>query len=283
MAGREAWAEPLYPMEPRALRDLLGSLVGRGPKKRWRGIAGIVPHGRMRGVSGGVAASFYGQVEMPKAVLMVGPDHTGQKQGIWLGFQGEWETPLGTLPVDSTWAALIRQACASAEKEKGESLHRDLEQALEAQIPFLQYKKVSRFVPLLVGKVTFQEALSCGQAIAAAVRKSSQEVLLVASTHLTCYESPRMLERRDPAIRESLVTLDAKRLWQEARRRPASMCGLGAAVVVMEAARSLGAHRGTVFAYEVSRCEIGSHVTCTGCASILWHEDSDGRRFPADQ
>ena len=57
--------------------------------------------------SGAVAGLIYSSVEIPDTVVIIGPNHTGLGKRVALMTGGAWETPLGTVKVDSVFAEAL--------------------------------------------------------------------------------------------------------------------------------------------------------------------------------
>lgn len=117
----------------------------------------IVPHAGYI-YSGPIAASAYQRIaagrDRIKRVVLLGPAHRVPVRGLALPQSEAFQTPFGTVPIDTQAAALIGdlpQVVASAPAHAWEH-------SLEVQLPFLQ-KILGEFtlVPLVVGDATAQE------------------------------------------------------------------------------------------------------------------------------
>ena len=125
------------------------------------------------------------------------------------------------------------------------------EHSLEVQIPFLQYlRKSPAIVPLNVSaRADFPRLREAGEAIAAAVRESGKDVLLVASTDMSHYISADRAKLLDGLAIDRILALDARGLVETVFDNDISMCGVLPTAAVIVAAASLGATRAELVAY----------------------------------
>ncbi len=73
--------------------------------------------------------------EIPELCLVLCPNHTGVGRALAIVSEGAWETPLGNVPIDSAFAAALKQRCSALQEDS--SAHRS-EHAAEVELPFLQ-------------------------------------------------------------------------------------------------------------------------------------------------
>lgn len=155
-----AVAGRFYPSDPATLRKLIASLLenvpaASGPAPK----ALIVPHAGYL-YSGPIAASGYAQFgpgrDAIKRVILMGPAHYVELEGLAASSADYFATPLGLIPVD---ADAVRKLCSLPQVRVVDEAHA-VEHSLEVQLPFLQ-TVLSDFslVPLAVGETT-PEAIS---------------------------------------------------------------------------------------------------------------------------
>ncbi len=112
---------------------------------------------------------------------------------------------------------------------------------MEVQLPFLQHLASDfRFVPIALGPSDYDLLEVLGRAIAEAVRRQPEPVLVIASSDMNHYESDEITRRKDAQALEAVLALDPRGLFDVVRREGITMCGYGAAVSVLTAARLLG-------------------------------------------
>jgi hypothetical protein len=155
--------------------------------------------------------------------------------------RGEFETPLGRVPVDAeAAAALLREPVALDLPEPHVQEH-----ALEMQLPFLQRRWPRlRIVPVLMGRQGREESLALGEALARAAR--AHDALLVASSDLSHYHPADVAGRLDAVVVERVAQLDPLGLMERLEAFHGHACGGGAIVAVLAAARALGATQAQV-------------------------------------
>ncbi len=105
--------------------------------------------------------------------------------------------------------------------------------------------------------------------MAEAVRRLPEPVLMIASSDMNHYESDEITRRKDAQALEALLALDPRGLFDVVRREGISMCGYGAAVSVLTAARLLGAKRAKLERYETSRDVNGDRDEVVGYAGVI--------------
>jgi AmmeMemoRadiSam system protein B len=245
MVRQPVVAGSFYAGTPERLRLQLGGLV---PAERSSepAVGLIVPHAGYR-YSGRVAGAVYARAALPDTCVILGPNHTGLGAGAAVALHGEWETPLGRLPVDGELAAAIRDESPAIVDD---ALAHVREHSIEVQLPFLQYLgRPGRFVPLCLQA---QDAVVCrevGRAVAAAVERVGRPVLLIASTDMSHYVSRREAAEQDGHALRAMLALDPDGLFAVVRRRGITMCGYHAVTAMLVAARARGARRAEMVEY----------------------------------
>lgn len=250
MIRSPAVAGRFYPDDPAHLAEQLDTLLApRIPEPKLRAIACVVPHAGYI-YSGHVAGAVYRRMEIPGRVILIGPRHYPRGASLAILSAGSWQTPLGLVAVDSPLAAKIARGCPMLQED--ELAHRS-EHSIEVQLPFLQRLVPSvTFVPIVIGTVRYQELEALGDGIAAVASTESASVLLVASTDMNHYEADDITRVKDHKALDPILALDPQGLFDTVRKEDISMCGYGATVAVLAAARRLGARRAELIRYATS-------------------------------
>jgi len=266
MSRGPAVAGTFYPGDERTLRTDLEQLTGgRRPPEAPRGIALMVPHAGYI-YSGPVAAATYVSVGLARRIVVLGPNHTGRGEPIALMHRGVWHTPLGEAALDDDLAEGVLSRCDAARID--EVAHRR-EHSLEVQIPFLQHLLGEvRFLPICVGTMRLTRLLELGRAIAAAVRDIDQEVLLVLSSDMSHYLPAPVAREEDERALSPILALDPERLHRVVVENSNTMCGVAPVVAGLEAARSLGARKSRLVAYDHSGTRSGDYDSVVGYAGV---------------
>lgn len=264
MSRRPAVAGHFYPDNAATLRSELGTFVREvTPKEAAVGI--IAPHAGYV-YSGAVAGEVYGAVDVPRDVIILGPNHHGLGARAALYPEGEWLTPLGSVPVNGELGQLVANHAPCVEADIRAHA---LEHSLEVQVPFLQTVRPDvTIVPLCLGFGDFGTCRALGEGLARAVREWGKRVLIVASSDMTHYETAAAARAKDElALREALA-LNPEGLLSACRQHDITMCGVIPATVMLVAALELGASRARLVRYATSGDVTGDNLQVVAYAGV---------------
>jgi MEMO1 family protein len=266
MIRRPAVAGQFYPANPQSLRKLLMELTqGKRPPEEPRAIALMVPHAGYV-YSGRVAAETYTAARLASRVVILCPNHTGQGEAIATIDEGEWDTPLGRVPVDTR---LAREILAGCRKARVDWTAHAREHSLEVQLPFLQLLVQGvTLVPICVGTLDLHVLLELGQAVAAAIGSGQGDVLLIMSSDMSHYVPAAIASQQDHKAIERVLALDPEGLHRVVLEEDISMCGVAPAVAGLEAARRIGAGAARLVAYGHSGETTGDLRSVVGYAGV---------------
>jgi len=237
---KPAVAGAFYPSDPKILRDdIVGYLqsVAEIDKVPGTAVGLISPHAGYM-YSGRVAAAAYHQLSGDDYdyVLVISPSHHTYFQGVSLYPSGDYQTPLGIIPL----------AKSMVQELLGEynvfhyvpQAHRQ-EHALEVQLPFLQVV-LSEFslIPVIMGSQDWETVSMMVEALGTVLL--GKRVLLVASSDLSHYHSYDEAVSLDSNILEAVNNNDSRALWNVVAGGKAEACGVGPMVAVMMLAAKLG-------------------------------------------
>ena len=269
MIRRPAVAGRFYPAQPAVLTSDIERYTPPA-SKRIAALGCVSPHAGYM-YSGPVAGAVYAAVELTSPVVILCPNHFGHGEPLSLYLDGQWETPLGRVPVDSDLAVRIRDAFPRLVPDP---VAHGREHSLEVQLPFLQQLIPGfRFVPIAIGVSDYETLAGLGEAIAGVLAKIPERVLIIASSDMNHYESDSVTRRKDRAAIDAILALDARGLLEALRRNHNSMCGYGPTVAMITAARRLGANRAELIRYATSGDVTGDRDQVVGYAGIaVWKE-----------
>jgi len=217
--------------------------------------------------SGAIAGQLFGRVNIPGTVLIIGPNHRGAGEAAALYPDGEWLSPLGGTVINSRLNALLLQ--------HGPYLRSDIiahqnEHSLEVQLPFLQYLRPDVSISAIcIGHGDYAPLRDIGHGIAAAIREFGEDVLIVASSDMTHYESADSARRKDEMALERALALDGKGMLEVCRSQKITMCGVVPATVMIVAAIQLGASKAELVAYGTSGDVTGDNRQVVGYAAMM--------------
>lgn len=262
-----AVAGRFYPAEPKALRLEVESYLSTSATKT-PALGCIVPHAGYM-YSGHVAGVVFSTLSIPPRVVLLCPNHTGQGQPLSINSSGEWETPLGNVPVDHELATHLQRRFPLLTDES--EAHRS-EHAAEVELPFLQVLRPEvKFVPVAIGTGQFEILEALGSAIAETITLLGGNILLLASSDLNHYENDAITRIKDHKALERILALDPHGLYEVVRREKITMCGIGPAVIMLTAARQLGATSAELVKYATSGDISGDRSMVVGYAGIRVH------------
>ena len=221
------------PLGPRGAKASVPSLLG-----------GMVPHAGFV-YSGPCAAHFYSTIERDVGcVILLGVDHRGMGAQAALSPADSWETPLGKIEIDRELNELLRSEIAFLEKDERPHLQ---EHSIEVQLPFLQsVLEEFTFLPISLSFLSEGECRELGQAIARAYEahnSAGKKTVLIASSDLSHYLSPKETERLDRMALGHILALDPPGLLKTVEEEDISMCGVIPTAVFLFAAKELGARQ----------------------------------------
>jgi len=244
MQRQPAVAGQFYAGDSKRLRSDLAALIpdARGTKK----VTGIIaPHAGYI-YSGAIAGQVYASITIPPTILILGPNHHGTGAGAALYPDGEWLTPLGPVTINSRLNALLQQHVPLV---RPDTVAHEFEHSLEVQVPFVQYLRPDATISAIcLGHGGYDSVRQIGEGIAAAIRAYGEEVLIVASSDMTHYESAESARRKDELALERVLGFDPQGLLQICRSEQITMCGVVPSAVMLVAAGELGARQAELVA-----------------------------------
>ena len=265
MVRPSAFSGSFYPADPAALRRDVEALLG-GARAEASAVAALMaPHAGYV-YSGAVAGCTYGSALLPRRLVLLGPNHTGRGKPLAICDSGEWETPLGRVPVDAELARRLLGLCPLVEVDA--EAHRR-EHSIEVQLPFLQARVPDlRVVPLCIGSPRLDELCALGAALASLAAAFPEPVALVISSDMTHYQPREVAERQDRKALSALERVDSRGLHDVVTRERISMCGVYPAVAAMEACRGMGVRAGSVVGYATSGDVTGDYADVVAYAGM---------------
>lgn len=216
--------------------------------------------------SGIVAGAAFRQVkgQAYDGVVVVGFTHRLQFHGASVDTRDAYETPLGTVPVDTAAADFLRS-------QPGLSFHEEAhgtgEHSLEVMLPFLQVAlEKPRLVPVMMGGASFAEA----DQLAAALAKLSArgDYLFVFSTDLSHYHPNADAERIDEDTINAVLYETPQAVARLFADASIEACGRGPIVTSLLLAERLGFLRREQLRYGTSADTAGNAASVVGYGAI---------------
>jgi hypothetical protein len=217
--------------------------------------------------SGPVAGAVFRRLPGRAAYIILCPNHTGRGVPLAIMSKGEWETPLGAVPINSELAALLQRSCHLLMEDA--RAHED-EHAIEVQLPFLQRNVGAfTFVPIAIGVSRYAALEALGHGMAQALKTAAGPVLIVASSDMNHYEPDDITRVKDSKAIDQILALDAAGLYEVIHKEDISMCGYGPAVAMLTAVKDLGASRAELVRYATSADTSGDRSAVVGYAGVV--------------
>lgn len=266
---RTSVAGRFYPEVEAELRAMLEGMLEKVDADQAPAFGGIVPHAGLI-YSGECAAHVYKQLSIPPVVVILAPNHTGRasrrdQAAAW--DRGVLETPFGNLQVAEEF--LQHLECATPLVAHDPAAH-VFEHAVEVELPFLALlAPETKIAPLVLGWDDWDHCKELAEALTTSVSEWPQNVLLLASSDMTHFESAQTAARKDRGALEFIERFDGEGLLSYCHSENVSMCGRAPSAVVVEATKSLGATEAKVVDYRHSGMVSGDDSDVVAYAGVL--------------
>jgi len=261
-------AGQFYPGSKEALTRETGKLTHAAPEKKEDAIGVISPHAGYV-YSGPVAGLTLSSIKPKPIYVIMGPNHTGLGSPFSLSTSDSWATPLGNVSIDKALADKILKNCPDIAKDEFAHIQ---EHSIEVQLPILQALQENfTIVPIVIAQAGIEQYRRIGQAIAKSIKelKLEKEVTIIASSDMTHYESRDSAKEKDFMAIDAILKLDEEALVERIKEYDITMCGYAPAVIMMVAAKSLGAKKAKLIKYQTSGDTSGDYSSVVGYAGIV--------------
>jgi AmmeMemoRadiSam system protein B len=262
---RPAVAGQFYPGSAGAIRDMINDLVDEdAPKERVTGA--MAPHAGWM-YSGRGAGMLFSRIEIPETVVVMCPNHRGMGADAAIMAEGVWALPTGDVELEPALAKEIMDRCSLVTDD--ERAHA-AEHSLEVQLPLIRHFRPDfKLAPISLGRVSYSECEELGKAIASAVEAFGKEVLVVASSDMTHFESAQDAKKKDDLALERMTAMDPEGLYNTVMKNRISMCGVIPATVMLVYAMARGAKKAELVDYRNSGEVTGDYRDVVAYASVI--------------
>jgi AmmeMemoRadiSam system protein B len=225
----------------------------------------VAPHAGYR-FSGPVAGYAFRTVlgNQYDTVIVVSPYHHSHYHPVLTTKHHAYSTPLGNIPIDQKNLTRLDQKLTTNLKQRLFPIVQDQEHSVEIELPFLQRALSSPFLllPLMHASKDPAIALDLGRTLGEILQ--GQNSLLVASTDLSHFYPEKTANTLDKHMLDAIASFDPAIVIEAQRSGKGQACGMMAVLTVMEAARSLGAHRAHILHYATSGAASGDYNRVVG-------------------
>jgi hypothetical protein len=209
-------------------------------------------------------------------VVVISPTHVVPFRGASVYDGGAYETPLGTIPVDTALAGkIVDQSNKISLSSTGHALvGRGGEHSLEVELPFLQVVLGKfKLVPIVMGDQDWSTCEALGGALSKSLK--GKNALIVASTDLSHFHPYDEAVRLDGIVMDHVNSFDAEELYSDLAAGTCEACGGGPVVATMLAAKALGADESKVLKYANSGDVTGDRSGVVGyMAAVIYDSES---------
>ncbi len=268
-----------YPGQPEKLRETINDFLSNVEFQPIEGelVGLIAPHAGYV-YSGQVAAYAYRQLQRAEGaagpfelIVVISPLHRTMAGQFATARAAYYETPLGLVPVDAEAVNALDEAVG---------LNRigfDNEHSLEIQLPFLQVVLGEfKLLPVMMGSQDLDSCQKLAGALAGLLRDRS--ALMVTSTDLSHFYPYDRALRMDQSTLKHIASFDPQGMAQALQTHRAEACGGGPIVVILLAARALGANRAEVLKYANSGDVTGDRSSVVGYAAGAIYKERGSRQ-----
>lgn len=266
---KPAVAGQFYPSSPEDLKRQISSFIDKTDAiNKTEAIACMLPHAGYM-YSGAVAAKTVAGINLKDKIILLGPNHTGYGAQFSIMSEGSWQTPLGEIEVDNKLASRLLQQSKYLEDD---ILAHTYEHSLEVELPFLQYFKADfKIVPIVFLSDEIGALKEIGREIASCIKESGlqKQTLIIASSDMTHYEPQEQAQKKDREAITAILELDEDKLMSIIQRLNISMCGYAPAIVMLCAAKLLGAKEAKLIKYQTSGDTTGDYDAVVGYAGMV--------------
>ena len=265
MDRKPAVAGSFYPDSGEELEESVRALLEKAEASPALGV--ISPHAGYT-YSGSVAGALFARVGVPDICVILAPNHTGMVSSpfaVWP--DGQWLMPMGRVHVDEEFCGRLLRSCNLAKPDEDAHLR---EHSIEVQIPFLQAVNPDvRIVPVVVSSGELRVLQEFGRSLAGVIKETESEVLVVASSDMTHYESQESAREKDKMALDMIASLNEAGLLSIVAENNITMCGVAPTVAMMACCKELGASEAGLVRYQTSGDITGDFLRVVGYAAII--------------
>lgn len=265
MKRNAAVAGTFYPANPSTLEKLIKEFSAPSEKKI-KAFGVVSPHAGYI-YSGSVAGKVYARIEIPDTVIVLGPNHTGYGSKAGIISEGSFYLPGFNMAINQQVAQLIKKNSNIIEEDIESHTY---EHSLEVQLPFIHYHNPSaQLVPICIMGRGYDFVNSIGNSIAKAIKEYGKDVLIVASSDMTHYESDTITRKKDNLAIQMVLNLDPLGLIKITNEKNITMCGVIPTAIMLTASKQLGAKKAELVDYKTSGEVTNDYDEVVGYAGLI--------------
>ncbi len=264
MVRNPAVSGQFYPANKGSLLDDLENMIPDRSDKI-DAVGAIVPHAGYI-YSGPVAGEVYARLKPRSTYIILSPNHTGYGAR-FASWSEPWRTPLGVVDVDRDLLAAMMQETGLVTEDPAAHA---FEHSIEVQLPFIQKTSpAGKIVPMTIQYGNLSEYQEVADAIVSAAKRAARDVVILASSDMTHYESRKSAKEKDQKAIRAVLALDAEGLLDVVEKNNISMCGYIPAAIMLMCAKKMNAKKAELVRYSDSGDVTGDITQVVGYAGII--------------
>ncbi|MBL7111035.1 MAG: AmmeMemoRadiSam system protein B [Bacteroidales bacterium] len=197
-------------------------------------IGAVIPHAGYI-FSGYEAVHFFALLKKSEkqydTIFIINPNHTGYGADIEVDNHDEWETPIGTTPLDHDFIKALDLPVAGMAQSR--------EHSAEVILPFLQkwLEHPFKIVPVCILRQNPDTSREIAQKIFDANKQLKKKILVIASSDFSHYVDPESGAKKDDLVLKEIENLDSDKLHDTVIKNRISVCGYGPIMTLIEYAK----------------------------------------------
>lgn len=250
---------------PAALSREVDTYLGEENTSNARPWALMLPHAGYMFCGKIIGATLRG-MKLPPNLIILCPNHTGRGKALGVWPQGEWQTPLGAVKVNSK---LAQEIIDTGTGFQADALSHMGEHSIEVLLPFLQKKDPSlTIVPICVGVQNAQILQKAANGLASVLKDNEADTALVVSSDMNHYEDEKTTILKDNLALAAIHENDPDKLLATVHANKISMCGAAPMALALYTARKLGNLEIVETAHDTSASASGDRQHVVGYAGV---------------
>jgi AmmeMemoRadiSam system protein B len=233
-------------------------------------IGGVSPHAGLY-YSGACATCTYFSLfeeKIPDSLIVIGFDHRRYFPNCLLE-EGEWETPLGNLTIDSELAKRILDGSKNIVSNSSAFIGSS-ENSIELQMPLIKFfagENDTKIVPIKISSHNFSELEEIAKELALVIRNSSKDIVVVASSdlyHESVYSKQDLenVKNKDEFVIQNFEGLNPVNIFNLGMQ--ATVCGRHTISLVLLIGNELNAKEGVCLKHYTSIDKTKEYGYCVG-------------------
>ncbi|GAF71674.1 unnamed protein product [marine sediment metagenome] len=126
-----------------------------------------------------------------------------------------------------------------------------------------------RIVPIVISSHDLGRLQEFGRSLAALIKERPDDVLVIASSDMTHYESQESAGEKDKMAIDRILALDEEGLLNTVAEHRISMCGVAPTIAMLVSCKELGAGKAELVCYQTSGDASGDYQQVVGYAGVV--------------